>query len=55
MEQQTPYKHKFLPYLLVAPQLLITLVFFYLACNGSTDAEFYGREHIWYCQQVCVV
>lgn len=28
MEQQTPYKHKFLPYLLVAPQLLITLVFF---------------------------
>ena len=55
MQKRVTYRHKWLPYLLVAPQIAVTLVFFiwpsYQALESSLyleDAFGFTREFVWF-------
>ncbi len=46
------FRSRWLPYLLVAPQLIITVIF-YLACGRSVVVLAAKRRSVWFLQPVC--
>ncbi len=46
------FRSRWLPYLLVAPQLIITVIF-YLACGRSVVVLATKRRSVWFLQPVC--
>jgi sn-glycerol 3-phosphate transport system permease protein len=44
MEKRAVFSHKFLPYLLLAPQLAITIVFFYLPASQALRQSFFIED-----------
>jgi sn-glycerol 3-phosphate transport system permease protein len=44
MEKRVVFSHKFLPYLLLAPQLAITIVFFYLPASQALRQSFFIED-----------
>ncbi len=44
MEKRATFSNKLLPYLLVAPQLVITLVFFYLPATQAVKESFFIQD-----------
>jgi sn-glycerol 3-phosphate transport system permease protein len=44
MEKRAVFSHKFLPYLLLAPQLAITIIFFYLPASQALRQSFFTED-----------
>src|SRR6478752_3587132 len=44
MEKRAVFSHKFLPYLLLAPQLAITIIFFYLPASQALRQSFFIED-----------
>jgi sn-glycerol 3-phosphate transport system permease protein len=44
MEKRAIFSHQFLPYLLLAPQLAITIVFFYLPASQAVRQSFFIED-----------